>query len=65
LLIYTGKWVNYSEGQSEENLSETGINYIEPNGEENIITLWKPGAQDTTTTTTTMEENHPSPVLRF
>ncbi|MDQ4066751.1 MAG: hypothetical protein M3114_04115 [Thermoproteota archaeon] len=38
---YIIKWVNYSEEQSDENLSEAGINYIEPNGEEIIITLWK------------------------
>jgi hypothetical protein len=40
-LTYIRKWVNYSEEQSDENLSEAGINYIEPNGEEIIITLWK------------------------
>jgi hypothetical protein len=29
-LTYIRKWVNYSEEQSDENLSEAGINYIEP-----------------------------------
>jgi hypothetical protein len=41
VITYIRKWVNYSEEQSDENLSEAGINYIEPNGEEIIITLWK------------------------
>jgi hypothetical protein len=55
----------YSEGQNDENhLPEAGIDDIQPNDEESIITLWEweSGIPLPTTTTTTMEESPPSPM---
>jgi hypothetical protein len=58
----------YSEGQNDENLPEAGIDDIQPNGEESIITLWEWESgiplPTTTTTTNTMEESPHSPMNR-
>ena len=50
--------MGHSEGQNDENLPEVGVDDIQLNREESIMTLreWESGILLPTSTTTTMEE---------